>query len=186
MIVGSRPDGPQAGVLIRPAQTVDAGAMARIYNHYVLNSYSTFEDQPLSSQAFAKRIQKVSAASLPWLVAESGGELAGYAYASLWKERPAYRYSVESSVYVDPRAQRAGIGSQLYAALLDELHRKQIHAVIGGIALPNPASVRLHEKFGFRKVAHFEAVGYKLGRWIDVGYWQLIIDSEISWGNSSC
>ena len=111
-------------------------------------------------------------APLPWLVAEQTDQVIGYAYASKWKERCAYRYSVESTVYLDPSFTGQGIGTKLYEALLAILQRNSIHIVIGGIALPNPASVALHERLGFNKVAHFKEVGYKFNRWVDVGYWE--------------
>ena len=165
-------------MMIRPALPFDAEAIARIYNYYILNTVITFEEQVVAPQTIAERLQEVRAAGLPWLVAESSGTLVGYAYASMWKDRSAYRYSVESTVYLDPAALRVGFGSGLYAALLDSLRRQNVHVVIGGVALPNEASIRLHEKFGFRKVAHFEEVGFKFGRWVDVGYWQLILSQE--------
>jgi len=93
----------------------------------------------------------------------------------MWKDRSAYRYSVESTVYVDPAALGVGYGSQLYESLLANLRQQKFHVVMGGIALPNQASIRFHEKFGFQKIAHFKEVGYKFGQWIDVGYWQLIL-----------
>ncbi len=161
--------------MIRPARPADTGAIARIYNDYILNSVSTFEEQVITPQAMEARMQKINAASLPWLAAESSSRIAGYAYASRWKDRSAYQYSVECSVYIEPDSQGMGFGSQLYETLLDNLRQLKVHAVIGGIALPNSASIRLHEKFGFRKVAHFEEVGYKFGQWVDVGYWQLIL-----------
>jgi phosphinothricin acetyltransferase len=117
----------------------------------------------------------VRRASLPWLVAEEDGTVVGYAYATKWRTRPAYRQSVEVTVYVASDRRRRGIGSVLYDSLLDELRDHGIHAAIGGIALPNPASVALQEKFGFEKVAHFAEVGFKFGKWIDVGYWQRIL-----------
>jgi phosphinothricin acetyltransferase len=162
-------------MIIRPALPSDSESIASIYNHYVLHSVSTFEEQTVSSQTIARRIADVDAASLPWLVAEASGRVIGYAYASRWKSRSAYRFSAESSVYLDPARVRVGIGTRLYTALLDDLRGRNLHVVIGGVALPNAASVRLHEKLGFCKVAHFGEVGYKFGRWIDVGYWQLIL-----------
>ncbi|MBW3671824.1 MAG: GNAT family N-acetyltransferase [Acidobacteria bacterium] len=108
-------------------------------------------------------------------VAERGGAVAGYAYATRWKPRRGYRFSAEVTVYVAPEHAGTGVGSALYTQLLPTLQEKGIHAVIGGIALPNAASARLHEKFGFRKVAHFEQTGYKFDQWIDVGYWELIL-----------
>jgi len=161
--------------MIRPAQPSDAEAIARIYNYYILNTVITFEEQPITAQDMAQRMLQITAENLPWLVAESAGGIAGYAYASRWKDRSAYRYSVESTVYLDAEARGMGYGSQLYGALLADLRQGEVHVVIGGIALPNEASVRLHEKLGFRKVAHFKEVGYKFGRWIDVGYWELSI-----------
>ena len=155
--------------MIRPAAASDGDAIARIYNHYVLNTAITFEEEAVSAQEIVARINEAHAASLPWLVAEDAGQVAGYAYASKWKGRCAYRYSVEITVYVDPAATGRGMGKKLYDALFAELRAKGLHAVIGGIALPNPVSVALHEKFGLRKVAHFNEVGFKFNRWIDVG-----------------
>ena len=157
---------------IRLATTADAGAIADIYNHYVLNTVITFEEQAISTQEMAGRIGEVLAFPLPWLVAEQDGRIAGYAYATKWKGRCAYRYSVESSVYLAPGTERQGLGTQLYSALFARLKEQGMHVVIGGIALPNPASIALHEKFGMTKVAHFSEVGFKFGKWIDVGYWQ--------------
>jgi L-amino acid N-acyltransferase YncA len=101
----------------------------------------------------------------------------GYASASPWKSRSGYRFSAEITVYVEPGQEGRGIGSALYGALFPMLQARGVHAVIGGIALPNDASVALHEKFGMRKVAHFQETGYKHGRWIDVGYWERILDA---------
>lgn len=169
-----KPEGVQA-TGVRAARPADADALAQIYNHYIRETVVTFEEAPLDAPTMAARLQETTAVSLPWLVAEAGGAVIGYAYASRWKGRCAYRYSVESTVYLDPARTGGGVGTRLYAALLDELRARSLHAVIGGIALPNPASVALHEKLGFCKVAHFEEVGFKFGRWIDVGYWQLRI-----------
>lgn len=159
--------------MIRPAVASDAAALAAIYNPYIEKTVITFEEQPITPAEIAQRVEEVRAASLPWLVVEAGGQVGGYAYASKWKGRCAYRYSVESTVYLDAQQTGKGLGTQLYRALLDELLRQKIHAVIGGIALPNETSVKLHERLGFKKVAHFPEVGFKFGRWVDVGYWQL-------------
>ena len=161
-----------AVVTVRDAVAADAPAIATIYNHYVAETVVTFEEDRVTASEMARRLADVHAASLPWLVAEQGGEIAGYAYATRWKTRSGYRFSVEITVYLAPAATRRGVGSRLYAELFSRLQQRGIHAVIGGIALPNDASIALHEKFGLRKVAHFEEVGFKLGRWIDVGYWQ--------------
>jgi phosphinothricin acetyltransferase len=153
----------------------DAGAVAAIYNHYVLQTVVTFEEEPITAAEISRRIDEVRAGSLPWFVAEHDGAMAGYAYASRWRARSAYRFSSEVTVYLAPEQGRRGIGSALYAELLSALRGSGLHAAIGGIALPNDASVALHEKFGFKKVAHFEQTGFKFNRWIDVGYWQLIL-----------
>ncbi len=161
--------------MIHSALPSDAETITHIYNHYILNTVVTFEEQPVASQEITRRMAEVSSAQFPWLVVELSGRIVGYAYASPWKGRSAYRCSVESTVYLDPVFLGAGFGSQLYEALLADLRRKKVHGVIGGIALPNEASIRLHEKFGFRKVAEFKETDYKLGQWVDVGYWRLIL-----------
>ena len=123
----------------------------------------------------AARIDEIEKLELPWLVAESSGDVLGFAYASKWKGRCAYRYSVESTIYLDPDRTGNGTGTELYASLLDAIRTTSTHAVIGGISLPNDASVALHEKLGFRKVGHFDEVGYKFDQWVDVGYWQVTL-----------
>jgi len=158
--------------MIRPAARSDAAAIAAIYNHYVLHSVITFEEEPITRSEMSRRIKEVTA-ELPWLVAVEDGQVLGYSYASKWKSRCAYRYSAEATVYLAPGATRRGLGTQLYTSLLAELKLRSYHAVIGGIALPNAASQALHEKMGFEKVAHFREVGWKFGQWIDVGYWEL-------------
>jgi phosphinothricin acetyltransferase len=158
--------------MIRPATDNDLRSIARIYNHYILNAIATFEEEPVSTGEMAGRLEVIRSASLPWLVADRDGQVAGYAYAGKWGGRCSYRFSVESTVYVDPAAVGQRVGTALYEALLDTLRDRSVHVVIGGIALPNPASVALHEKLGFQKVAHFREVGFKFNKWIDVGYWQ--------------
>jgi L-amino acid N-acyltransferase YncA len=158
---------------IRPATPLDAARICAIYNHYVTTTTVSFEEDPVSEQDMAQRIADVGAAGLPWLVLEVDGALAGYAYATKWRVRPAYRFSVESTVYLDKDCTGRGLGRILYGALLDELRKRDLRLVIGGIAQPNEGSVGLHEALGFRKVAHFSEVGMKFGRWLDVGYWEL-------------
>lgn len=160
---------------IRPAGVRDAEAIARIYNHYVRDTVITFEVDEVDTKTMARRIDETNAAGLPWLVTEHEEEVAGYAYASTWKSRCAYRFSVESTIYLDPGRTGRGIGRPLYAALIDGIRNCAMHVAIGGIALPNPASIALHEALGFRKIGQFEQVGYKFDRWIDVGYWQLTL-----------
>jgi phosphinothricin acetyltransferase len=162
-------------VSTRPARANDAEALARIYNYYIRDSIITFEEVEIAAAEMAERVTKVGKLSLPWIVAESEGALVGYAYAGPWRERSAYRFAVESTVYLDPSHIARGIGTQLYRDLLVRLRNTPMHTVIGGVALPNAASVALHESLGFTKIAHFKDVGFKLGRWIDVGYWQLLL-----------
>jgi L-amino acid N-acyltransferase YncA len=161
--------------MIRPAVAADAEAIARIYGHYVAASLITFEEQPVSSEDMAARMAEVAAGGFPWLVAEADGIIAGYAYAATWKGRCAYRFCVESTIYLLAGRMRQGIGTRLYQELLQRLRTLHLHVVVGCIALPNPESVALHEKCGFRKVGHFPEVGYKFDQWIDVGYWQLLL-----------
>jgi len=161
--------------MIRPATTADAAALCTIYNHYVLETTITFEEAVVTPADMGNRIRETVDSSLPWLVSEELASIQGFAYASKWKGRCAYRHSAEATVYLDPKSTRRGVGSRLYQALLTDLRQRSFHAVIGGIALPNEASIALHERLGFRKVAHFEQVGWKFGRWIDVAYWQLLL-----------
>lgn len=160
--------------MIRSVEVRDAGRIAAIYNHYVERTVITFEEEPLPVEAMAARVARLMA-DYPWLVYERGGAVVGYAYAAPWHERAAYRHSAETAVYVDAASSRQGVGSALYRALLGMLRERRCHSAAAGIALPNDASVALHEKCGFRKVAHFHEVGRKFGRWVDVGYWQLLL-----------
>lgn len=121
------------------------------------------------------RIENITS-KLPWVVYEREGEVIGYAYASIWKVRSAYRYSAELSVYIDVNHKGRGIGSELYKHLIDELRQRDYHSVIGGIALPNDASQKLNEKYGFNKVAHYKEIGFRHNKWVDVGYWQLFLN----------
>lgn len=168
--------GPDAGgATIRAGVAADAAGIAGIYNHYVRNTVVTFEEEPVTAAAMARRMEAVRSASLPWLVAVEDASILGYAYATRWRPRSAYRFSAEITVYLAPDRGGRGLGTMLYGRLFPLLEEQRIHAVMGGIALPNEASIALHEKFGCRKVAHFEAVGFKFDRWVDVGYWQRIL-----------
>jgi phosphinothricin acetyltransferase len=162
-------------VTIREAAPADAKAIARVYNPYVRETTISFEEAEVTAAEMGARMRDVAAAGLPWLVAVREGTVVGYAYATKWKARSAYRFSVETSVYLDAAARGAGIGRTLYEALFPALRERGVHAAIGGIALPNEASIALHERLGMKKVAQFEQVGFKFGRWIDVGYWQIVL-----------
>lgn len=158
--------------MIRLATIADASAIVAIYNHYVASTTITFEEDAVTQGQMASRIESVSA-QLPWYVYERDGKVIGYAYATPWRARSAYRFSVESTVYIASGHARQGIGKQLYTVLIDALRSREIQVVLGGIAQPNQASVALHESLGFEKVAHFKRVGRKFEQWIDVGYWEL-------------
>lgn len=160
---------------IRHAKNEDAAQIAEVYNYYITSTHHTFETEPLEAEAMVERIAEVTA-GYPFLVAEEDGVVLGYAFAARFKLREAYEHSAEVSIYVRNEAKQKGIGTRLYDRLFKELEDTLTHAIIAGIALPNDASIAFHEKLGFRKVAHFREVGYKLGRWIDVGYWELLPD----------
>jgi phosphinothricin acetyltransferase len=166
--------------LVRDVAPADAERVAEIYDHYVRDTWITFEEAPVPAQEMSRRIDEVRSASLPWLVAEREGRVVGYAYATKWRGRCAYRYSVESTVYLEPSATGCGLGTALMTALLGRLRAASLHVVIAGIALPNPASVALHERLGLRRVATFEEVGFKFGCWIDVAYWQGFLAPEVA------
>jgi phosphinothricin acetyltransferase len=158
---------------IRRVELKDAAQIAEIYNYYIKNTHHTFETDPLDGEEMERRIAEVTE-NYPFLVAEEDGEILGYAYATQFKLRQAYEYAAEVSIYVKNEAKQRKIGTQLYVQLFDLLKETEVHTIIAGIALPNDTSVVFHERLGFEKVAHFIEVGYKLGRWIDVGYWELI------------
>ncbi|MGE4132666.1 MAG: N-acetyltransferase family protein [Bdellovibrionales bacterium] len=154
--------------MIRPAAADDAGAISAIYSYYVLNTAVSFEEVAPSATTMAERM----AQSLEWIVAVEQNSIVGFACAVPWKARSAYRHSAEISVYLREGCQSRGWGRLLYESLILRLSARGIHQVMGGVALPNAASVRLHESLGFKKVAHFERVGQKFGQWWDVAYWQ--------------
>jgi phosphinothricin acetyltransferase len=160
--------------MIRPARITDSQALADIYNQFILSSTATFEEVPITAEMMGERIQKTSKL-YPWIVFEVHGEILGYAYATEWKPRSAYRFTVESTVYIKPGHEKKGLGSALYERLILEIKELDVHAVIAGITLPNDASIILHEKMGFEKVAHFKETGFKFDTWRDVGYWQLLL-----------
>ncbi len=160
--------------MIRSATPDDAARIAAIYNHYVANTVISFEEEAVSESEMKARIARGLAAG-PWLVAEVDGAVVGYAYAAPWSARTGYRNSVETTVYVALSHAGKGLGSELYRALIERLKSQGFHCALAVIALPNPGSVALHEKLGFRKVGELMEVGFKLGRWVNVGYWQLLL-----------
>lgn len=161
--------------MIRDVLCEDAASIAEIYNHYIKHSTITFEEETVSPEEMKERILEIST-DYPYMVYEEGHRILGYCYASKWRARSAYRFTLESTVYLDPQAVGQGIGSALYKELIQRLKDQGVHSIIGGIALPNIASMGLHKKLGFRKVAHFSEVGFKLNQWIDVVYWELLLN----------
>lgn len=161
---------------MRAASDADAERICAIYNPCIRDTTISFEESPVVPADMAQRIAELTQGGLPWLVLSVDGVVAGYAYASKWRARPAYRHAVETSIYLDQHIHGRGFGMRLYGALLDDLRRRGLHTAIAGIAQPNERSVALHERLGFRKVAHFSQVGFKLDRWVDVGYWQRMLD----------
>ena len=157
--------------MIRPATEADAAAVLSIYAPVVLESVATFEVQPPSEDEIRRRIKKVTK-SFPWLVAERDGEVAGYAYATSYHPRPAYAWSCEVSVYVGAGGRGAGTGRSLLTELLGRLLDAGFVNATARIALPNDASVRLFEAAGFEEIGRACGIGFKLGRWVDVGEWQ--------------
>lgn len=159
--------------MIRPVQPGDIPRLCEIYNPYVTTSTITFEESPVSIATMTARVDEVLT-NLPWLVDEGpDGTLRGYAYASKWKGRCAYRFTAEPTIYLAPECTGQGVGTQLYRELLSNLRARGLRSALAQIALPNPASVALHERLGFSKAGHLAQVGFKFGNWIDVGIWQL-------------
>ena len=156
---------------VRAAGTNDAAAIAAIYAPYVIGTVVSFETEAPDATEIARRM--AGGGDLhPWLVACDGDELLGYAYACAFRARSAYRFSVETTVYVADGAQRRGIGLLLYRTLLPVLEAQGYAQAIAAITLPNEASVRLHERLGFRQVGTYEKVGFKFREWRSVGLWQ--------------
>ena len=160
---------------IRLAKPTDSRSILDIYAPYIENTSLTFEIEVPSAEAFAKRIETYLLNS-PWLVCEVDDVVVGYAYASRYRERTAYQWSVESSVYIHDDFQKIGIGKALYMALFEILKRQGYNNVYAVINLPNDKSVVFHEKCGFKYFATYEKVGFKLGHWKNVGWWRLIVN----------
>jgi phosphinothricin acetyltransferase len=165
---------------IRAAREDDAAAVAAIYRPYVRDTAVSFEVEPPSPSVMAQRIQS-TVETHPWLIAENGvREIVGYVYAGKHRERPAYRWSVDTTIYIDKTRRRAGIGSMLYDTLLRVLRRQGFRSAFAEIVLPNSGSVRLHEAMGFEAVGVHRDVGFKLGQWHDIGYWRLGLASGLA------
>lgn len=163
-----------AAIHIRDGQPADGEAVAAIYAPFVEHSWVSFETDAPAAAEMTRRIE-VFGASHAWLVAERDGQVLGYAYASPHRARAAYATSADIAIYVGAHGQRQGIGRALYTALFDRLRARSVHAVFAGIALPNAASIALHEAMGMVPVGIYREVGWKLGRWRDVGWWQRLL-----------
>ena len=159
-------------VLIRLSREDDAAAIAAIYRHYVERTPISFEEVSPDDAEMARRMRGDRPGYHPWFVAEDGDCLLGYAASSPFRTRPAYRWTVETGIYLAPDAAGRGIGRELLATLLGVLERQGYVAAIGAIALPNEPSVALHEKLGFTHAGTYRGVGFKFGEWLDVGLWE--------------
>jgi len=160
--------------VIRLATAHDAKAMAQIYAPIVARTAISFELVPPTEAEMAARVSSTLVYA-PWLVCVRGGEVVGYAYASKHRERAAYQWCLDVSAYIHERCRRQGVGRALYTSLFALARLQGYYAVHAGITLPNPGSVGLHEALGFRPVGVYRSVGYKLGAWHDVGWWQLAL-----------
>jgi phosphinothricin acetyltransferase len=160
--------------MIRPVKIEDAQVISGIYNYYIEHTVITFEEAPVSAGEMEKRIRNITA-EYPWFVWEEAGAVLGYAYINKWKERSAYRFAAEDSIYLKAGEDGRGLGGKLMAALLDGVKKTAVHGIVAGITLPNERSIALHEKWGFNQIACFKEIGYKHDRWLDVGYWELLL-----------
>jgi phosphinothricin acetyltransferase len=158
--------------MIRPVHVDDAKALLAIYNYYVLHTTVTFDIEPLSLSSFKDKLNRINT-NYPFIVFEDENEILGYAYASRFRPKPAYDSVAETTVYVKHTAHGKQIGTLLYTELLALLKRTELHTVLGVLTIPNEASVKLHEKFGFKQVASLNEVGLKFGKRQNVGIWQL-------------
>jgi phosphinothricin acetyltransferase len=160
--------------IIRTVTPEDASQICDIYNYYIENTCITFEEEPVLVDEMQLRIND-TLHEYAWIVYEEEGKILGYAYFSKWKVRTAYRYCAESTVYLRYNCMGKGIGTILYTRIIDMARKKKLHSLLGGITIPNEPSIKLHEKLGFEKVAQLREVGFKHNKWLDVGYWELIL-----------
>jgi phosphinothricin acetyltransferase len=157
---------------IRSVQAGDEAQITSIYNHFIDNTIITFEEKHVELEEMKARIERLTR-DYPYFVYVLDGRILGYAYAGPWKERSAYRFTVECSIYLAPQVHGKGIGKVLYSKLISGLKSQGYKCLIGGISLPNPASVGLHESLGFKHLGTFSKVGFKFDHWIDVAYYEL-------------
>ncbi len=158
--------------MIRPFKIQDTQQLLDIYNYYVLNSVATFDIEPLAFETFSNKINSINK-DFPFVVFEENNTILGFAYGSKFRPKPAYNSTVEVTVYIKHTAHGKQIGTKIYSELITRLKHQNFHSAIGVLTLPNEASVKLHEKFGFKQVAELKEVGFKFGKWQNVGFWQL-------------
>jgi phosphinothricin acetyltransferase len=158
-------------MLIRKVKEEDAQAMATLYNHYVTHTNQTFETEEISAETMLGRV-KECLQRYNWLVLEEDQEVIGFAYYKKFRKNIAYNHTAETAVYLNHTKTGKGYGKKLYQAMIDDAQANGFKELIGGVLLPNDGSVKIHEAMGFRKVAHFEKVGEKNGKYIDVAFWQ--------------
>ncbi len=168
--------GSRSEVIVRAAEAADGAAMLAIFNHAVANTTAVFQSTPRTAAEQERWFAQARELDMPVLVAAlADGRVVGFAACSPFRKWPGYRYSVESSVYVAPEAQRRGVGAALLSTLIAEVRAKGVHAIIAGVDAHNVASLRLHERLGFVRVGYLREVGHKFGRWLDLIFLERIV-----------
>lgn len=165
---------PLPPMIIRDTTPADFAAIAALTNQFILNTTVHFAYHPMTPADF-DRAWRESSDRFPWFTVECDGRFAGYAKAGPWRTREAYQWTAEVGIYIEADFRGRGVGAALYTRLLDDLRARGFHSAIGGVTLPNPASVRLHERLGFQPVGVVRQAGHKFGQWLDVGFWQLLL-----------
>lgn len=162
-------------MLIRNVTREDVPALCSLYNYYIEHTAISFETEKVAENEMLRRVDEITGAGFPYYVGEADAEVVGFCYLHTWNKRKAYDTTAEVSIYLDRNHLGRGYGSRLLAHLLERADRQRLHSLVAGICLPNEASVRLHERFGFRQVSLFREVGRKFDRLWDVGHWQLTL-----------
>ncbi|MDR2085896.1 MAG: GNAT family N-acetyltransferase [Dysgonamonadaceae bacterium] len=161
--------------MLRDVSISDAGRITEIYNYYIENTAVTFDEEKVTVKDTEQKIAAILKKRYPYIVCEESGQITGYAYLNTWRPQSAYNMALETSIYFDAGFTGKGLGSILYQELITRARNINIHTLIGVLSIPNEASRKLHEKFGFRLAGTFRETGYKFNRLIDVEYWQLFL-----------
>jgi phosphinothricin acetyltransferase len=164
-------------IIIREAREVDVPALLAIYNHVILHTTAVYTYEPQTLSARQSWYAEKLASGYPVYVAEEAGQVVGFSSYGPFRAWPAYKYTIENSVYVTEEQRGKGVGKLLIRPLIESAHARGFHAIIAGIDASNDASLRLHASFGFLEVAHFKQVGYKFGRWLDLKFMELLLDT---------